>query len=255
LFTRSDSDYTSPIAFFDVLLQGGGLKTFESHGGGSYWCPRISSSQLYDTSIQSLHLQPNNLSLHRLILEQCDLPLSELRVLASACHRLRTFYYSYTHVDDPRLSPADLVEALAPHKDSLETLHLAVPYVDEQTRLLGDISGFSRLESLNTTPDMWHMALESSGVAEDRLSARLPWSLVDLTFNTVSLAVENESKLSSQQIHDLYSTRHIRLLSLRQLTLVAQTRGVKRHYVRAVAAAKQVETSSVAKPLIVQLLR
>jgi hypothetical protein len=256
LFTRSDSEYNNLIAFFNVLLQGGGMEAFESHGGGSYWCPEEFSFKLYDTSIQSFHLQPKTLSLHRLVLEQCDLPLFELQVLVTACHRLRTFYYSCTNCDReyPCLFPADLVEALAPHKDSLETLHLAVPYVDKQTRLLGDLSGFSKLESLNTTPDMWHMALEGSDIAEDHLSFRLPRSLVDLTFNTVSKADENESRLSSLQIEDLYSTRHIRLPNLRQLTLVAQTRGVKRHYLRAVAAAKQAEMS-VAKPLIVQLLR
>lgn len=263
-------DLVWPLGNLVDLLRGTPRLTSLQVQSASSWYRGIGEPEPDPANVVPLTLQPGSLScLGRLVLKYCMLRTVDLSNLIQACSGLKSlFYYKGEYEGGPHnLSPAKVIELLAPLKNSLEELSLDLDVewhenIDSQvTSRISSLSHMTALKILDTTPEMWScldteemidLGHDVDADAEElpsdanRLCYRLPRSLESLFFH----ASEEELEPAMSQMRDLMRMRPHTLPNLKEVIVCSNDRWYETQFDEVLEEVEQSHIDAGLEPLI-----
>jgi hypothetical protein len=228
----TDGELEWPLSSFSYQLQSQNLHTLECYLA-SEWDKDDASDFDWELRPPLIPVEPRSLNLTRLMLQYCAFSAPGIKTLLRACRSLKSFYYSAggTRVGPLNFTCPNLVDALLPHRASLEILKLDMTtewdYHEDQN-WLSSLTEFAALQTLEVTselenPQDFHLTVSDFTRKEpcNKLSNLLPDSLRILKFEQAS----QENAL--EQIEEMVAFKPNKFPDLEKITMVMDDRDYK----------------------------
>lgn len=166
---------------------------------------------------------PRSLNITEVVLQYSAVSAAGIKTLLGVCRALKSFYFSAggLQVGPSNFDVFELMEALEPHKNSLETLQLDMDngwdIPDKESGWISDLSDFTALEKLGLTLELENLDgftdEEDPTPSKSRLCNILPTSLRSLTFQP-SWATD-----TAEQIEEMIALRPDKFQNLEKVTV------------------------------------
>jgi hypothetical protein len=153
-----DATLEWPLSSVGTMFQSQSLKTVECYMV-SEW-EKKEYEEPWEHRPPLTPLQPRSLNITRLMLQRAAFSFPGIKTLLAACQNLRSLYYSAggSDIGPTNFTCEELIEALLPHKISLETLELDLfsewDYGTHRPGCISDLSEFTALQSLLVTAEV-----------------------------------------------------------------------------------------------------
>ncbi|KAE9966399.1 hypothetical protein EG328_008978 [Venturia inaequalis] len=220
--SAQDGQLEWPLSTFIHQLQSPSLQTLECY------CTSEWERDLYGEPWRHRPLvftvPPRSLSITKVMLQYSALSAAGIKNLLGACRALKSLYFSAggLKVGPSNFDVFELMEALAPHKTSLETLQLDMNTEwDDLANDAGwivDLSDFTALKTLAVTSEFLNLDEvkdEKDPIAsKSRLCNILPTSLRSLTFQQCWIID------TAEQIEEMIALRPDKFESLGKITVI-----------------------------------
>lgn len=218
-----DGELEWPLSTFTHQLQSPSLQILECYCTTEWEREELDEPWKHRPFVISV--PPRSLSITRVMLQWSALSAAGIKNLLGACQTLKSFYFSAggSKVGPPNFNTSELMEALAPHKSSLEILQIDMftEWDDDfnEPGCITDLSDFTAVETLVLTLELenWEFSEGNPTPSSSRLCNILPTSLRSLTFQ------DTWPKDSNKQIEEMMALRPDKFQSLEKITVTTDT--------------------------------
>ncbi|QDS70456.1 hypothetical protein FKW77_009909 [Venturia effusa] len=213
-----------PLSSVGSLFHSQTLRTVECFMTGEW--ERESCGDPWEHRPPLTPLAPRSLTITRLMLQKAAFSAKGVRNILAACQSLRSLYYSAggKNIGPENFACEELVEALSPHKTSLESLELDLysgwDYATARPGCISDLSEFTALQKLVLTNEVVALWDEMDvAISTPELCNMFPASLRFLQFQ-IYWQIDMQ-----KQIEEMLAMRSDKFSNLEKLILTVDEPG------------------------------